>query len=358
MGASREGAPRARSRPTRRASMADVAALAGVSAQTVSRVVNGSARVEPETALRVTQAMQKVGYRPSSAARALATGHNRMIGVISFDLKTYGNARALEAVVDAAQGRGYSVHVVTASARTRKAVAEAFERLGRHDVDGVILNQADALDARLALPSGMPVVVFDGDDDSRFPCVQTDHGAGAAAAVEHLLGLGHRTVFHLGGPAESFPARHRAEAWLRVLSAAGCPVPRVVYGDWTAESGYRLGRSLAERPEMTAVFVANDQMALGLLRALREAGRDVPGDVSVVGFDDIPESAYFPPPLTTVDQDFGGIGDTSVRLLLDRLAPGELPDGEGESGGTTYIAPRLVVRDSTAAPAGHQAPRT
>lgn len=333
--------------------MADVAALAGVSAQTVSRVVNGSARVDPETAARVRRAMGEVGYRPNSAARALATGHNRMIGVISFDLRTYGNARALEAVVDAAQERGFSVHVVTAPTRTRAAVGEAFQRLGRHDVDGVILHQADELDARLALPSGMPVVVIDGDEDGGFAGVQTDHGAGAAAAVGYLLGLGHRTVFHVAGPADSFPARHRARAWRRVLDAAGCPVPPPVYGDWTAESGYRLGGVLAEDPDATAVFVANDQMALGLLRALREAGRDVPGDVSVVGFDNIPESAYFPPPLTTVDQDFAAIGQASVRLLLDQVPPGarQLP-------GTTQVAPRLVVRDSTAAPVGHQPPRS
>lgn len=333
--------------------MADVAVLAGVSAQTVSRVVNGSARVEEETAARVRWAMREVGYRPNSAARALATGHNRMIGVISFDLRTYGNARALEAVVEAAQGRGYSVHVVTAPARTRKAVGEAFERLGRHDVDGVILHQADTLDAGLALPSGMPVVVIDGDEGGGFPGVRTDHDAGAASAVEHLLGLGHRTVVHLAGPEDSFPARHRARAWRRVLDAAGRPVPRAVHGDWTAESGYRLGRVLAEDPDATAVFAANDQMALGLLRALREAGRDVPGDVSVVGFDNIPESAYFPPPLTTVDQDFAAIGQASVGLLLDQV-----PDGERSSPETTRVAPRLVVRDSTSTPAGHEPPRS
>ncbi|UGQ10848.1 LacI family DNA-binding transcriptional regulator [Yinghuangia sp. ASG 101] len=351
MAGSRKAAPKARLGAAR-ASMADVAALAGVSAQTVSRVVNGSARVDPETESRVRRAMREVGYRPNTAARALATGHNRMIGVISFDLRTYGNARALEAVVEAAQGRGYSVHVVTAREHTGAAVGEAFDRVGRHDVDGVIVHQADVLDARLALPSGMPVVVIDGDEDNRLPGVQTDHGAGAASAVEHLLGLGHRTVVHLAGPEGSFPARHRARAWRRVLDAAGRPAPRAVHGDWTAESGYRLGRALAEDPDTTAVFVANDQMALGLLRALREAGRDVPGDVSVVGFDNIPESAYFPPPLTTVDQDFAAIGQASVRLLLDQVPAGGRP-----SPGTEHVAPRLVVRRSTAAPAGHEPPR-
>ncbi|WP_436777440.1 LacI family DNA-binding transcriptional regulator [Yinghuangia sp. YIM S09857] len=328
--------------------MADVAALAGVSAQTVSRVANGAARVDPETARRVMRAMRQVGYRPNSAARTLATGRSRMLGVIGFDLSTYGNARALEAVVGAAQARGYSVNVVTAPARTRAAVTEAFGQLARHDVDGVIVFHAEALDAAPELPGGVPVVVVDGDggsDGGTVHGVRTDHAAGAALAVEHLLSLGHRTVFHLAGPADSFPARHRSEAWMRVLAAAGRPVPPVVYGDWSAESGHRLGTRLAENPTVTAVFAANDQMALGLVRALREAGRGVPDDVSVVGFDDMPEAAYFHPPLTTIAQDFGAVGERSVRLLLDLLH-----QGGSDAPADGPIEPRLIVRASTAPP--------
>lgn len=341
-GGKRKLAVGARKRPP---SMADVAAIAGVSAQTVSRVVNGSTQVGAETAERVLKAMKMIGYRPNSAARALATGHNKMIGIITFDLKAYGNARALEAIVTSAQDEHYSVNVVTVKSSTKSAITDAFIQLARQNADGVIVNQAQLLDSRLALPPGVPVVVVDGEIEHRYQGIQTDHAAGAEMAVRHLLDLGHRTVWHLAGPSDSFPARRRAEAWLKTLSAAGRPVPPVAYGDWSAASGYHAGREIAERPEVTAVFAANDQMALGLIRALHVAGRRVPDDVSVVGFDNIPESGYFQPPLTTIDQDFTRIGSESVRLLLQQLTAGEPVEHVVAS-----VEPCLVLRDSTAPP--------
>jgi DNA-binding LacI/PurR family transcriptional regulator len=290
--------------------------------------------------------MRMINYQPNSAARALATGRNKMIGIISFDLKTYGNARALQAIVARAQSHDYSVNVVTVKHSNEGDIANAFQRLRRQNVDGIIVNQAQVLDSFLSLPAGVPVVVVDGDVEHRYRGVQTDHGVGAAIAVRHLLDLGHETVWHLAGPNLSIPARRRAEAWLAALNEAGRPVPQVLYGDWTAESGYEVGREMARIPEMTAVFAANDQMALGLMRALHEAGRPVPGDVSIVGFDNIPESGYFLPPLTTIDQDFEAIGRESVELLLAQLAGTETP---AESGVTT-ITPRIVVRASTTRP--------
>ncbi|NUT53450.1 MAG: LacI family DNA-binding transcriptional regulator, partial [Saccharothrix sp.] len=212
--------------------MTDVAAIAGVSAQTVSRVVNGSTQVNAETAERVLKAMKMIGYRPNSAARALATGHNKMIGIITFDLRAYGNARALEAIVNSAQDGHYSVNVVTVQSSTKSAITNAFNQLARQNADGVIVNQAQLLDSRLALPAGVPVVVVDGEIEHPYQGVQTDHAAGAEMAVRYLLGLGHRTVWHLAGPRDSYPARRRAEAWLKTLSAAGCSVPPMAYGDW------------------------------------------------------------------------------------------------------------------------------
>ncbi|WP_328929655.1 LacI family DNA-binding transcriptional regulator [Streptomyces sp. NBC_00190] len=326
-------------------SMADVAAMAGVSAQTVSRVVNATARVDDATRDRVVRAVRMLGYRPNTAARALATGKFRTIGVISFDLTAHGNARTLESIVSAVQSTEYSVNVVVPQAQTQEAVLDAFRRLSGHAVDGVIVNEAQILTGSLVLPSGLPVVVVDGGDDHRYPGVHTDHAAGAEIAVTHLLGLGHTTVWHLAGPQDSHPARRRAEAWQRALRAAGAPIPPAVHGDWSAESGYRAGRELAGLPEVTAVFAANDQMALGMVRALRDVGRSVPQDVSVVGFDNIAESAYFLPPLTTVDQDLSQVGAACVDRLLSQIEGAASTDSSLVS-----VMPTLVERDSAAPP--------
>jgi len=189
------------------------------------------------------------------------------------------------------------------------------------------------------------VVVADSDAGDRYSVVDTDQNGGARAAVRHLLDLGHRTVWHLAGPEESFAAQRRADAWRAELTDAARPVPPVVRGDWSAESGYRVGLELAQQADCTAVFAANDQMALGLLRALHERGRRIPEDVSVIGFDDIPEAGSFLPPLTTVHQDFAEVGRLCVQGVLRRMRD------RGDEHGTTLVPTELVVRDSTAAPA-------
>ena len=169
-----------------------------------------------------------------------------------------------------------------------------------------------------------------------------DQFAGAAIATRHLLELGHRTVAHIAGPHHYLEAQQRVAGWRATLIAAGAEVRPAPEGDWSPRAGYELGRAL--EPDVTAIFVANDQMALGVLRALHEAGRSVPGDVSVVGFDDVPEAAYLLPPLTTVRQDFDQMGRRSLRLLLETMEP---------SGDTTphlEVTPELIVRSSTASP--------
>ncbi|MFF1873208.1 LacI family DNA-binding transcriptional regulator [Kitasatospora herbaricolor] len=326
--------------------MADVARLAGVSPQTVSRVANNHTNVEPETREKVLTAMRMIGYRPNTAARALVTGQFRRIGVISFDLSAYGNARTLESISNAARNVGYSISLIGVRAATEQAVLEAYDELSVQAVDGIVLVQAQLLDApTLRLPPGVPVVIVAGDDHQRYPVVDTNQAEGTRLAVEHLLSLGHRTVWHLAGPQDSNFARQRIETWHAVLKAAGASVPPVLYGDWTADSGYRAGVRLAAEPELTAVFSANDQMALGVIRALHEAGRKVPDDVSIVGFDDIADSSCFLPPLTTVHQEFSQVGEACVNSLLQQInrdhgAP--LPSAK--------VTPRLVVRQSTAAP--------
>jgi len=189
----------------------------------------------------------------------------------------------------------------------------------------------------------MPLVAVQGGGAGIVPVVSVDQYAGARQAVEHLLQLGHRTVRHVAGPADWIEARSREFGWRETLEQRGAPVQPVLRGDWSPKSGYEAGRRLAGQPGMTAVFVANDQMALGLLRAFSEAGVSVPGDVNVVGFDDVPEAAYFSPPLTTVRQDFIELGRRTFGLLLEEMA-GKASVGE------SLVEARLVVRSSTGPP--------
>ncbi|MBW9095742.1 LacI family DNA-binding transcriptional regulator [Microbacterium jejuense] len=319
--------------------MADVAARAGVSGQTVSRVVNGSPRVDPDTRARVEAAMAALGYRPHRAARALRTGRTQTLGLVVSTLASVGNSRMLQAVADAAASRGYALTVVTLGADGD--VTAAFERLGDQGVDGaIVLNEATArvrgADVRAA---GLRLVVVDSPRDDRFGVVETDHAGGAESAVRHLLGLGHPTVHHLAGPEGSFAAAERERGWRAALTGIGAPVPDLVRGDWTSASGHGAASALLGAGA-TAVFAANDQMALGLLRGIGEAGREIPADVSVVGFDDVADAADYRPPLTTVHQDFDALGARAVAALVEAIEAGAPASFE-------TVAARLVVREST-----------
>ncbi|AGL17868.1 LacI family DNA-binding transcriptional regulator [Actinoplanes sp. N902-109] len=336
----------ARRQPARRVSMADVARAAGVSAQTVSRVANGHPSVVESTRTEVLAAMARLGYRPNSAARALKRGEFRTLGVILFTLATTGNSRTVEAIASHAAQEGYAITLIPVAMPTQDGVLGAFTRLGELAVDGiVVIMEVHLLDAaNLELPPNVPLIVVDSDAGERYPVVDTDQADGARQATRHLLDLGHRTVRHVSGPTGSFAAGRRMAAWQQTLEAAGRPVPPPQHGDWSAESGYRAGLVLAAEPDCTAVFAANDQMALGVMRALHEAGKQIPGDVSVVGFDDIPEANAFYPPLTTVHQDFAEIGRRCVDGLLHQIRH------EPGHPGTDLVPTRLVIRGSTAAP--------
>jgi len=326
--------------------MADVARVAGVSSQTVSRVSTGHPGVVDATRRQVLAAMQQLGYRPNSAARALKLGEFRTIGVILFTLATTGNSRTVEAIASHAAAEGYAITLIPVAVPTQDGVLGAFTRLGELAVDGIIvIMEVHLLDAAtVTLPPGVQVVVVDSDAGDRYPVVDTDQADGARQAVQHLLDLGHETVWHVSGPAGSFAGDRRAKAWRETLTAAGRAVPAMRAGDWSAESGYRAGLTLAGEPGCTAVFAANDQMALGVLRAFHEHGRSIPGDVSVVGFDDIPDSSSYLPPLTTVHQDFAEVGRRCVQGLLRRIR------NEPADPGTVLVPTRLVVRQSTARP--------
>jgi DNA-binding LacI/PurR family transcriptional regulator len=331
----------------RTAVMADVAKLAGVSHQTVSRVINDSAHVRPETRRRVLAAMRQLDYRPNPAARALVTGRSRTLGVVSFDTTLYGPASTLFAVEQAAHAAGYFITIVSLLALDRVSVLSAIERLRVQGVDGILVisPQEGAAEALVNLPADVPLVAVEAGPKQSVPVVAVDQFGGAASATRLLLDLGHRTVWHIAGPRDWLEAQQRVEGWRSALEAAGAEAPPVMTGDWSPRSGYQLGQRLAEQTDITAVFVANDQMALGVLRALHERDRRIPGTVSVVGFDDIPEAQYFTPPLTTVRQDFGEMGRSALRLLLDVMR-----DGGGPPARLT-VAPELVVRRSTGPPA-------
>jgi DNA-binding LacI/PurR family transcriptional regulator len=326
--------------------MADVAREAGVSGQTVSRVVNGRLNVDGSTRQRVLDAMRQVGYRPNSAARALRNGHFRSIGVIMSSLSTFGNSSTLAAVASAAVERGYSITLMPVGRPTQGEVIGAFSKLNEQAVDGVvILIEQHELDrSEIELPHGLPVVVLDSNPRTDYTMVDHDQTHGAELATAHLLELGHDTVRHIAGPRHSYAAERREKAWRATLRRHRRKLPPVVVGDWSAESGYDLGTELARDPAVTAVFAANDQMALGLLRALHEQGRAVPTDVSVVGFDDMAESAHFWPPLTTVRQHFDGVAHRAVDVLLAEITSGARTT-------TPIIVPTtLVLRSSTAPP--------
>lgn len=328
----------------RAASSIDVAAYAGVSTQTVSRVARGSTKVGASTRARVLAAMEELGYRPNRTARALRSGQYRSIGVIVFGLSTIGNVRTLEALTRVGREAGYSINLVTTEGPTQAEVTAAFERMRQEVVDGVLIVIDRHLPHGMAeLPPLVPVVVIDSDRRPDHPVIDTEQAEGAGLATQHLLDLGHPTVWHVAGPVSSYAAQHRENGWRATLESAGRPVPELARGDWSSASGYAAGRSLAAS-DATAVFVANDQMALGLMRAMHEAGRQVPEDVSVVGFDDMAEAADFWPPLTTIRQDFDAVARTAVqRLIAEIEGQDSLPEA--------LNIPTVLVRRASTAPA-------
>ncbi|WP_030431306.1 LacI family DNA-binding transcriptional regulator [Allokutzneria albata] len=327
--------------------MTDVAKLAGVSHQTVSRVLNDHPNVREQTRLRVRAAIQELGYRPNRAARALVTGKSQLIGVVAQNSTLYGPASLLAAFEEAAAGAGFSVSVGRVKVLDRASIAAAVERHRDQRVAGIVViaPTASANDALADVPAGVPLVTIDGDPGRPTPLVTVDQAAGAFAATKHLLDAGHRTVWHVSGPADWFDAAGRVEGWQRALEAAGAEVPPVVAADWSAAAGYRAGQMLARMPEVTAVFASNDHLALGVLRAMSERGRSVPREVSVVGFDDVPEAAYFIPPLTTVRPDFDAVAREALGLLLAQVSDGESAEPR------RTVAPALVSRESVAPPA-------
>ncbi|MEQ6901546.1 LacI family DNA-binding transcriptional regulator [Nocardioides sp. YIM 152588] len=326
-------------------SMAKVAEVAGVSHQTVSRVLNESPLVKEETRARVLDAIERLGYRRNNAARMLATNRSGRIGMISAHLALHGPSMIAVSVQEACHAAGYDLSLVGLSDFSPASLQGAVDRLLDEAVEALVVAVAhrDAPAQVFSLELPVPVVLVQGVSEGQARAAGIDQVAGARLATDHLLDLGHRHVAHVTGPADWVEAGQRRDGWRGAHEArALLPGPEIA-GDWSPRSGYEAGLRIAEDPDVTAVFAANDGMALGVLKALHERGLDVPGRMSVVGFDDIPEAAYFWPGLTTVSQAFSALGRRAVDLALRTLG------GEPEPV-AALVPPELVVRSSTAAP--------
>ncbi|MGN6325538.1 LacI family DNA-binding transcriptional regulator [Pseudolysinimonas sp.] len=333
------GAPRS-------ANIFDVARLAGVSHQTVSRVINAHPNVKAATRARVDEAIRQLHYRPSSAARALVTKRSRTIGLITNRSADYGPSMLALAVGEAAAAARYTVVTTTLADAQPGSVRAAIESLLRQNVEAMVLVAVDIAVADLARDhaAGAPLVIIAAEETPHPRSVSIDQYGGARLATRHLLGLGYDTVAHIAGPPRNPDAVERVRGWVAELSAAGAPPGLRIDGDWSAASGHAAGMILPVEPGRTAVFVANDQMALGVIAALRARGHRVPDVVSVVGFDDIPEAGYYSPPLTTIRQDFEALGALTMDRVLAVIEGAPLDSPERP------IPTRLVVRESTAPP--------
>jgi DNA-binding LacI/PurR family transcriptional regulator len=325
----------------RPASIYDVATAAGVSIQTVSRVMNGHPSVKTSTREHVLAAISRLGYRPNRAARALAGGAVQAVTVLTSNTTLYGQRSAIQGIEEAARAADFAMGVRVIESEEPAAVADAVER-AMEQGGALIVVAFDRAGTRAlaAVPAGLPMVGIVetpvGREGDGKPWVWIDDRQAAAKATAYLSGLGHRTVHYVAIPS-STETSQRLAGWRSALEEAE-PIP----ARWHPRSGYEAGQLLARNPEVTAVLCGNDDLALGVIRALREAGRAVPGDVSVVGFDDIPQAEFVTPALTTVRLDFTDLGRASFAALQEQIgaAPAETPRPQ----------PELIVRESAGPP--------
>ncbi|MDU5780165.1 MAG: LacI family DNA-binding transcriptional regulator [Pantoea sp.] len=322
----------------------DVARLAGVSYQTVSRVLNHSQQVSPRTRAKVEAAMQQLNYVPNRVAQQLAGKATRTLGLATSDLALMAPAQIASAIQQRASRDGY--HLVIAM-RSYNSAAETVNELLAQRVDALMINlplSAAEAEQIQTLCGDKPAIFMDVEPQAQVAQCQYSNARGARAAVEHLIALGHRQIGLLSGPAQAISAQLREAAWREALATHRLTPFCALRGDWSAQSGYQA--MLQQLPDRLpqALLVANDQMALGAMRALHQHGVAIPGDISVVGYDDTAESAWYQPPLTTVRQDLQALGELCVETLLARLQDAPPP--------SRPLEPALVLRATTAAPGG------
>lgn len=329
--------------PPARVRMQDVALAAGVDTSVVSRVLSGdrTLNVRPETRMRVMEAVRRLDYRPNAAARTLKTARTLAIGMLLPDLANTVYAAIARGAEERASAAGYVLLVATGSAASRRAILE-------DRVDGLLYAIATTENLDEVRPAGtLPSLLVNRREPGAGPSVVVDDEAGVATAVRHLIGLGHRRIAHIGGPQGVDTARRRLHGYRRVMEEHGLPAP----ADQTVEAQFdELGgataaaRLLRLDPRPTAIVVANVTAAIGAMAAVREAGLDIPGDISIVGFHDVPLAPYLAPPLTTVRMPLIELGSQAVDALLAMI--------DGQQVGDIVVAtpPELVVRGSCAAP--------
>jgi DNA-binding LacI/PurR family transcriptional regulator len=332
-------------RRVRPVSIRDVAAAAGVSYQTVSRVINDHPSVRVSTRELVRAAIDDLGFRPNRAARVLRGGPGRSVTVLTPNTSLYGYQAALRGIEEAARAAGFAVGVRVVESALRREVADAITRaiepggsliVIAYDKAGTMALEAVPADIPMAAMVETPAT----DPGPDRPWVWLDDRKAASQATRYLLSLGHRTVHYLSIPSSTHTSQRQA-GWREALEEAGAPVPAPLQCGWTPRSGYAAGQVLASDPEATAVLCGNDDLALGVMRAVQEAGRAIPGDVNVLGFDDTPMSEFLMPPLTTVRMDFAELGRACFALLL------ALMERKDALPRTRWPEPELIIREST-----------
>jgi LacI family transcriptional regulator len=340
-------------RMTNRITVKQVAEAAAVSTQTVSRVVNNAAGVLPETRQKVLEAIEKLGYRPNAIARSLTQRRSCTIGVVASEIEQYGPSRTLVGIEKKANGFGYSLSLSLHHQPESEDVWKFLDSFLSRQVDGIIWASHEIGNSlkwleREHLP--VPVVFMESQPRPGVITVNINSRLGGELAVRHFLSEGYRRIGIITGPLQWWSARERLHGWRQALVEANCPAEerQVVEADWSTGSGAEgLERLLQQFPEVEAIFVCNDQMALGVLQASRRLGKRVPEDLAIIGFDDIPEAAYFWPSLTTVRQDLMKFGGTAVQLLSQMITARQEEGPHPAFPESVWLNPELVIRNSS-----------
>jgi LacI family transcriptional regulator len=337
-----------------RTTIKEVASAAGVSTQTVSRVINDRPDVSSETRQRVKDVIDRLGYQPSAVARSLIRQRSYTLGVVTAGLKFIGPSRTLSGITSAAEEAGYSLLLQELPGFEPKEMAPIFQTLVAHQVDGVIWavpevggNLRWINDPSLDL--GIPVVYLTMHSREGVTFVSIDNYLGGQMAMAHLVEQGYKHIGHISGPLDWWEARERKAAWCDGLAEANLPFSEEywVEGTWSSRSGSRgIEQLFAQYPEMDAVFAANDQMALSALQYACKHDICVPDDLGVLGFDDIPESEFFWPPLTTVQQDQYNLGEVAIEEIIKIIESG-YNEHDPVQPKAIMLAPTLVARRSS-----------